>query len=231
MKKIIFQLLPSFLQNRILHIQKQAYNFYILSCKYGQWATIRDLSSKNSSNEEIPWYTYPAIEYLAHLDLSKFRVLEFGSGNSTIWWSKNALSIASIEDNPDWHNYVVKKITNLSCSAECILKPSQWEYVHSFKDCYEIVVVDGKFRPECIDEFLLNPHKIIILIFDNSDRYPLSIQKIRDELGWVELDFHGFGPINMYTWTTTIFINPLEAKKIAYKNSLGSVAALKICAE
>jgi hypothetical protein len=35
--------------------------------------------------------------------------------------------------------------------------------------------------------------------------------------GYIEIDFHGFGPINDYTWTTSLFLDreiALEPKSI-----------------
>ena len=46
-----------------------------------------------------------------------------------------------------------------------------------------------------------------MIIFDNSDWYPNTIDFLRENLDWIEVDFHGFSPINDYTLTTSIFIN------------------------
>ncbi len=81
---------------------RQIKNFNILANIYGQWTTIRDWDCKDSAGAPIPWYTYPAIEYLMHLDLSDMSVFEFGSGKSTIWWAGNALKVHSVEDDSTW---------------------------------------------------------------------------------------------------------------------------------
>lgn len=73
--------------NRNLLFRTLAYqlrNFKHLSFDYGQFLSIWKQNPEFSAGEEVPWYTYPAIEYLSHLDLSGFRVFEYGSGNSTI---------------------------------------------------------------------------------------------------------------------------------------------------
>ncbi len=65
-----------------------------------------------------------------------------------------------------------------------------------------------------------------MLIFDNSDWYPKAINYIRECLNWVQIDFHGFGPINDYTWTTTIFINQANQSRLKYLSPLKSIAGI-----
>ena len=50
----------------------------------------------------IPWYTYPAIEYLSQFDYSDKKVFEFGCGYSSPFWAERAAEVVSIEDNPIW---------------------------------------------------------------------------------------------------------------------------------
>lgn len=205
---------------------RQIKNFNILANSYGQWATIRDWDSKDSTGDPIPWYTYPAIEYLRHLEMKGMSVFEFGSGNSTIWWAENALKVHSVEDNHTWFLKVQKRINKGRYSIKYDFKASTEDYLKAFDGDYDITIIDGKFRSECVEKYLQNSNFGVMLIFDNSDRYPLSIEKIRQTLQWVELDFHGFGPINGYTWTTSIFINPSELGRIKYKKNLVSLSGL-----
>ena len=44
-----------------------------------------------------------------------------------------------------------------------------------------------------------------MVILDNSDWYSNTSKYLRDSLNLLQVDFHGFGPINDYTWTTSIF--------------------------
>jgi len=45
-----------------------------------------------------------------------------------------------------------------------------------------------------------------IVILDNSDWYAETAKFLRDSLNMIQIDFHGFGPINSYTWTTSLFL-------------------------
>ena len=67
----------------------------------------------------------------------------------------------------------------------------------------------------------------VMIVLDNSDWFPETTEVLRSSLKWIQIDFHGFGPINGYTWTTTIFINPKRHQELVYVKKLGSMCGLK----
>lgn len=68
-------------------------NFCILASQYGQWRSARERMAVDTLGTAIPWYTYPAIEYLKSFDFKECDVFEFGSGNSSLYWSSRARSV------------------------------------------------------------------------------------------------------------------------------------------
>ena len=64
--------------------------------------TINEKICIDRDGNPIPWYTYPAIEYLSQFDVTDKDVFEFGCGNSSLFWADRARLVTSIEDNPDW---------------------------------------------------------------------------------------------------------------------------------
>ncbi len=46
-----------------------------------------------------------------------------------------------------------------------------------------------------------------MVILDNSDWYRETAKYLRENLDMIEVDFHSFGPINDYTWTTSVFLS------------------------
>ncbi len=82
LKDLVKFILPNSITNYIRTIKKQIINFKILSIKYGQFETIKRWSCIDKNGNPIPWFTYPCIEYLNHLDLSECVVFEYGSGYS-----------------------------------------------------------------------------------------------------------------------------------------------------
>ena len=54
----------------------------------------------DKKGDPIPWYTYPAIDFLLLRDYRDKNILEFGSGQSTLWWAARAKFVLSLEEDP-----------------------------------------------------------------------------------------------------------------------------------
>jgi hypothetical protein len=61
-------------------------------------------------NGPVPWYTYPMIEFLPAVLRPEFRVFEYGSGASSIWWSGRVGGVVSVEHDVQWYRQVEKSI-------------------------------------------------------------------------------------------------------------------------
>lgn len=57
-----------------------------------------------------PWLSLGAIIALEGIVNKRLRVLEFGSGGSTIFWAKNCKNVKSFETNADWYQKVQQKV-------------------------------------------------------------------------------------------------------------------------
>ena len=68
----------------------------------------------------------------------------------------------------------------------------------------------------------------VMRVIDNSDRYPNAVRFLQEKLGWMQTDFHGYGPINDYTWTTSIFMNPARYSELRYFKDLKSQCSLQL---
>lgn len=206
-------------------------NFNILAHQYGQLQTIEKWECIDTKGEEIPWYTYSAIEYLNSLDFSKKNIFEYGSGNSSLYWAKKSKKVISIENDSKWFSKINnKKLIN----QEIILVEEGQLYenaIKSFNEVFDVIIIDGKRRTKCseiIYEYLnKSSEEGCMVILDNSDWYKGTAKYIKDKFDFIEIDFHGFGPINNYTWTTSIFISRnfkfKSRKQVQPLSSLGSI--------
>jgi len=206
-------------------------NFNTLAIKYGQKVSISKGESLDSQLQEIPWYTYPAIEYLDNIDFKFDKVFEYGSGNSTVWWAKRANSITSIEDDENWFHIVEEKLGKLKNKINYLFEKEETYIENTSVINSDIVIIDGGHRTNCAKYIIKlierNGFEPKMIIFDNSDWYPSTIEYFRTKSEYLQIDFHGFGPINGYTWTTSIFFNPKKVSQISYKNKLKSVSGLE----
>lgn len=122
----------------------------------------------------FPWFVHSFIEWLDKLSLSHCRVLEFGGGRSTRWWRKRCKWVTTIDTNEEWLKTVqeeCKGLDNGMLVHEDINEGDQsrvQEYVNAGDPWapYNIVVVDGILRHECVLKALSMPRPLL-LIHDN----------------------------------------------------------------
>jgi hypothetical protein len=191
-------------------------NTLILGKKYGQYQSAKEWSCINAEGLPIPWYTYPTIEYLNNLNLEGVSVLEYGSGNSSLYYLRRGAKVVSVEDDREWYEKI--KVENNDEFFDYVFSNSKNDYINREEiNSADVIVIDGSHRPDCteyvIENILEGNSNPSMIIFDNSDWYPRSINKLDDKVKWIRADFYGFGPINGYTWVTSIYFNP--EKKLA----------------
>jgi len=154
----------------------------------------------------LPWLTYPLIEYLNGFDFSGKTVFEYGAGSSTMFWSKRAKTVESVELDPAWHQAIVAMAPpNVFLHNE----PDGHAYANKIleKDTrFDVIVIDGAERYRSAQAALqrLAPGGMIIL--DNAEWYPRTASLL---LGadLIEVRFSGFAPLNAFTSTSSVFFH------------------------
>lgn len=208
--------LRSILPNFILILWREYRTCKILSRDYGHFLSLREKKCVDKNGDPIPWYTYPAIEYLSNLDFSQKRVLEWGGGMSSIYWSKRCKSLTVIEFSKEWYEILLKLREKEGTKFDIYSAPDKNDFVslpQSLNQSFDIIVIDSQEREKCAREAckMLNwdsPDGAMIIL-DNSDWYPETSKYLREQTrggGLIEIDFHGFASLNAYTHTTSIFV-------------------------
>ncbi|MCK4825281.1 SAM-dependent methyltransferase, partial [bacterium] len=167
-----------------------------------------------------PWFSYPAIEWIKHLDLSRTRIFEYGSGNSTIFWAKRCKEIFSVENNPKWYKKISIKLIKYK-NATLILEKNQRKYINMISKTnkkFDIVIIDGAHRKSCAKKASKHIKKSGMVILDNADWFPNTSKMLRKQ-NLKQIDFIGFGPINYYATNTAVFIKNGFLSRITYTAS------------
>ncbi len=179
----------------------------ILSETYGYARSLEGGMPVDGAGEPIPLYTYPAIEYLAQLDFSDAAVFEYGSGQSTAFWSRRARRVYAVEDDPTWR----ARLTERGLPNVEVLDIEATGYVAAIdapeEAGYDVIVVDGHgHRYDCAAaaRAKLRPGGMVIL--DNSDWHPNSAALLRGA-GLIQVDMTGFKPGYYHTSTTSLFLD------------------------
>jgi len=173
----------------------------------------------DSHGNPIPWYNYPAIEQLSKWDFKECDILEYGSGNSTLWWMRRARSVTSIENSMEWCEYVSRQVTD---NCRILLSTVDMDrddetQIKNYVECidplgtFDVIIIDGVnkegVRMKCARRALDHLKPGGLFIVDNSDWLPDTCKMIRDQ-GFIEMDFSGLGPLVVHAETSSFFFKP-----------------------
>jgi hypothetical protein len=160
------------------------------------------------NQQPCPWYTYPILYFLATRDLSKFNVFEYGSGYSTLWWSRNAASVTSCEHDKEWFDRIsIEKPENVTyIHRELVPGGDYCREILCHSTNFDIIVVDGRDRVNCVRSTLEVMGPQAVIIWDNSERSRYAEGRaLLAKCGFRHINFYGFGPVHSHMWTTTIY--------------------------
>jgi hypothetical protein len=190
---------------RKIGIERMLWAVETIEVEYGHYSSSTQKMCIDKHGNPIPWYTYPAIEYLKQLDFSDKEVYEYGAGNSSLFWARRAKTVTSVENDRTWHSFVKKKQAQ---NQEILFINDEEEYVNSIirkQQKYDLIIIDGVARFACAQVAIHSLGKGGMIILDNSDWYPNTAKFLR-ESDLIQVDFTGMGPINYYNWTTSVFL-------------------------
>jgi hypothetical protein len=169
------------------------------SIKTGHWRSSIQTRACSASGSPIPWYTYPAIDFLAQRDFTDRNILEFGGGQSTLWWSARARSVLTIEEDYRWFSSLSTQVgPNVGLHhIPADTKTRDISPVRILLDAnpivkFDVINIDGHLRREltalAFDH--LAPGGVIII--DNAEGYEIY-EELRT-MNCRRIDFYGFAP-------------------------------------
>lgn len=185
---------------------------YFLAQKYltrSGWLESRFRGVSIDGNKQpIPWFTYPSVSFLSSRMKKDFRLFEFGSGNSTLWFAQRVKSIVSVENDAGYYDYMKDRIN--ACGnvdyryAEIGVNYNQ--QILEFENEFDIIVIDGRERVKCCINSFKALKKDGVIIWDNSDRqeYAEGYELLKQN-NFKQIEFKGHGPITHEEWCTTIY--------------------------
>ena len=208
---------------------------------------------KDKKGNPLPLFSYPAIEYIETLDMSKLKILEIGSGYSTIYFSKRAKKVLSFECDPKWLKKVNNKIKQLNLEKKVNLKyvdiPKPFNhsspsfrkkttevYLQTIKKVlgsqenkFDLIVIDGwGYHRLTLSKFIFNYLSDQgILILDDSDELPKT-EKFLNDLGLIQVPFKGYSPGGVRHVTSVFFNKKMNIPTLKRDMKISSMFAKRI---
>lgn len=168
----------------------------------GWQSSVRKQNPVDQNGNAIPWYTYSALEWLKPRVRKSDVVFEYGTGYSTVWYSRHAKEVVVVEHDARWLDRIraragtnVTFLLRLSSGAEvdgnCVS-----HYCRALEEyspaSFDIIVIDGMERVQCAYVAPSRLRNDGIIIFDNSDRpaFAPGIEYLHTQ-GFGRVDFYG----------------------------------------
>lgn len=177
---------------------------------------------------DLPWWAFGAIDHVEAIlrrrgkDMVAF---EYGSGASTLWLARRCRAVYSVEHDSEWaertralceahDNVEILAVppAALNPTTRCRSGRTGWQE-HSFDDyvesirrypfLFDLIVVDGRCRAECLEETHAKLSDGGLIVFDNSNR-----RRYRDAADRLPLQrrvFRGLVPGLPIPGETTVF--------------------------
>lgn len=104
---------------------RQPRSIYAILKYYSLWHRYNNGQS-NSISAQLPWLCFSAISHLERLLNPSMQVFEYGSGGSTLYWSRRIERLVSIEHDKQWGEIVKAQIisNNIYNVAFFLIEPS-----------------------------------------------------------------------------------------------------------
>ena len=117
-----------------------------------------------------PWISYRAVEFLAAKMKPDWRVIEFGSGMSTLWLAPRCEYLHSIEISKEWYELVSRRLRGAKHVRYELRSPLDYCDVSDYPDAsVDLAFVDGAWRQRCVENVVSKIRPGGILYLDNTD--------------------------------------------------------------
>ncbi|MFC5190294.1 hypothetical protein ACFPIK_00840 [Algoriphagus aquatilis] len=207
-KRSLVSILHQFFKE--LKIAKRKGKSVLIPFTYLSTYIIQNRVKRDRFELSSPWMTVPAVKFLEKKVKKEFRVFEYGSGASTFYFLNKNCELHTVEHNREWFNKMSNKLedrvpfynnlrllepvrrTNsngiFSSKDPAYLECDYYLYCNGickFKDgFFDLVVIDGRARVECLKLALTKIRPGGYLLFDNADReeYGDELIKLKDFL-------------------------------------------------
>ena len=168
-----------------------------------------------------PYIPDAAFEWLEGWITPDMRVFEYGSGTSTMWFGQNVAEVVSVENDKSFFEDTQQTLKDLDLTnVTYVLRDGPEYYNHIYEyEPFDLVLVDGRFRKECMVPAYDRAKHVIMLDNSDADHYLDAYEAMKSYSAGQIQDFTGFGiwPVTGELLKTP---KPDEGEPLAWKASI-----------
>lgn len=147
----------------------------------------------------LPWLAFGAIEWLQRNVRTGWRVLELGSGGSTIFFRRRVRELVSVEHDPGWYDRIKELVPSGPGFTYLLEREEDFAHVVTrYPDRhFDLVLVDGgSDRAEALRTAAHHVAPGGVVMLDNADL--AAPQALTALARHPRLDFRGVAPWNLH---------------------------------
>lgn len=210
-KKILPQPLARFIRS-CASLLLAAPRYYYRNGFFRSALTSRSVSKDGSP---LPWLTYPCVQFLQNRDFSDKVIVEFGGGQSTLWWQDRAKQVITIEQDAGWAAMLRPKLkanvklVEIGCDDKdgAPLLSEVEEVLSSLLGKADIFINDGTgSRDILLPQIIKYMNEDGAIICDDSHGYGF-VEALKDS-NFLRVDFYGIQAGVILENSTSIYFNP-----------------------
>jgi len=120
----------------------------------------------------IPWLSYRAIKVLDKLLQPDWKMLEWGSGMSTLWFAQRVGHLTSIEDYEPWYAKVKPTLSKVNNVDYQFKTDDDYFNLDQYPDeAFDFILIDGSERGNCAKSAVKKLKRGGYIYLDNSDKH------------------------------------------------------------
>jgi hypothetical protein len=173
----------------------------------GWMQSLRERRPIDNNENLIPWMNFPVVKLLEERLTRELDLFEFGSGYSTLFYASRVKTVTSLEYDEVWFADIKARAP---ANVRLILQRNDVDgdycrVIASTGDRYDVVVVDGRDRVNCVKHSVsaLSPRGVIVLDDSNRESYGEGIEFARKS-GFKALSLEGLKAKGGGSYRTTI---------------------------
>lgn len=185
----------------------------VFAHRSGHFLSSFKMAAVSRNGAPLPWFSYPCTEFLKHRNYESRTVLEFGGGQSTLWWAKRAGKVVTLEGDRRWHDRIAGRMP-ANVDLHLVSMESREKNVTEVEEVlaslgietYDVIVIDGLCRHEMIDIACGRLGKDGIIICDDAEGYDFHGGFL--DRGMLRVDFYGHVPGVIMPHCTAVYFKP-----------------------
>lgn len=163
----------------------------------GWLESVRRREPVDHDGRPLPWMSLPFIDFITPRLHDGLSVFEYGSGNSTLYFEQRAGSVIAVEHDAAWHARIAPRALKKTRVIHCRLDDGEsYETAVTRQGMsFDIVIVDGRKRSECLRHAAAGVSERGVSVLDDAERpeYAAAVETL-SAAGWKTLPFWGIAP-------------------------------------